>query len=408
MQNKIKAFFIKGINKLGITDNKFNSIEMMIIMTMTLLFGLFLGKVFIFTDNKILTINKSSLEEIESVYNTLLNDAYKKLDKDELTKAAIDGMMELLGDKYSYYMDEEATKDFEERLKGAYSGVGISINGNDNKITVVEVFDNSPAQKAGLKSGDIFKKLNNEDVTNANVSDISSKIKGQNGKTISVVVEREGKELAFSIVTGKVEIPSVETEIFEENSKKVGYIKLSIFAENSAKQFKNELNKLNEQKIDSLIIDLRGNSGGYLLTVTDILKLFLNQKQVMYQIEVKGKVSKYYGSKEAYVKLPIVILIDSGSASASEVMAAALSEEYGATLVGTKTYGKGSVQKTMTLDNGTMIKYTTETWLTSKGNSINEKGVNPDVEVIFDFNNYEPSDYKTDNQLQSALEEITK
>jgi len=407
MKDKIDILLKKLKSKIDVTKKNFNSIEMIAVMIMAVLFGIFLNQVFITSASDNFVATKNSLEEIEKVYKTLLSDAYKDLTKKELEEAAIEGMMGLLGDKYSYYMDEAETKDFEERLKGSYSGFGVSISSKENQVRIEEVFDNSPAAIAGLKPGDVFLKLNDEDISAKDVSEISAKIKGQSGKTIKILIKRDDQELSFSVTTGKVDIPSATSEIFTENNKKIGYINLSIFAENSDKQFAEELNKLKKENITSLIIDVRGNSGGYLTTVTKILQMFLNEKQVMYQISTKGEIKKYCGDKKANITLPIALLIDSNSASASEVMAAALNEEYGATLIGTKTYGKGSVQKTLTLDNGTMIKYTAETWLTSKGNSIDEKGIDPTLEVIFDGMNYK-GDSQTDNQLQAALKEMSK
>ena len=206
----------------------------------------------------------------------------------------------------------------------------------------------------------------------------------------------------------KVEIPYVSGEIFEKNGKKIGYLDITLFSGTSYKQFKNELNKLEKEKIDSLVIDVRGNNGGYLSSVTDICNLFLEKNKIIYKLEDdSGTQDKKDTTKEKRT-YKIAVLINGGSASASEILASAIKESYGGLVVGTKSYGKGTVQQTKKLLDGSMIKYTTQKWLTPNGNFINEVGVEPTNEIELNESYYENPSYDTDNQLQEALNLVSE
>ena len=215
---------------------------------------------------------------------------------------------------------------------------------------------------------------------------------------------REEQEINFTIKRDTVDIPSVESNTYEENDKNIGYIALSVFAENTDEQFKEELIKLENDNIDSLIIDLRGNTGGYLTSVTNIISMFTEKGTNIYQLKTKDKVEIVKDKTKEHRTYPVTVLVNGSSASASEVLAAALKENYGATIMGTKTYGKGKVQKSYTLSNGSMVKYTHQEWLTPNGNSIDGVGVEPDIEVIYEYGDTE----EIDSQLMSAIKEISQ
>ena len=223
-----------------------------------------------------------------------------------------------------------------------------------------------------------------------------------------IVVKRGDEEKSFDITLEVIDIPSVEGKIIEKDGKKVGIITLSIFAKNTGTQFKNELDKLEKDGMEQLIIDVRGNTGGYLDQASDIISNFMDKSHVIYQVERKGKKTKYYSTGTTTKQYKIAVLVNGGSASASEILAAALKESYGAEVIGTTTYGKGTVQTTTKLEGGASIKYTIERWLTPKGNSINETGIAPTIEVELSDDYYENQKEENDNQLQRALEEITK
>lgn len=388
----------------------FNTIEVIIIMFIAILFGGLLGSVLTYTKGFISpTRVPSDLEELVSTYNTIVDNYYDKLDKKELLDSAIKGMVDYLDDPYSVYMDVDASESFNETVDGKYTGIGAQVMQKDGRAVVYSVFDDSPASKAGLKKDDVIVEVAGKSVEGKSLSEITAVLKdGKSGKKVKVKVERDGKPLELTLSRGVVELPSVESKIFEKNQKRVGVLTVDVFAANTYKQFKNQLVDLESKKIDSLIIDVRGNPGGHLNQVTKILSLFLDKKKVLYQIENKGKVEKVYSLSKESRSYDIVVLTNKSSASASEILSAAIKESYGGKTVGVTTYGKGTVQKAFSLESGASIKYTTEKWLTPKGKSIDKKGVAPDVEVELSeeyMNN--PTD-DTDNQLQTALDIITK
>ena len=196
--------------------------------------------------------------------------------------------------------------------------------------------------------------------------------------------------------------------MFEENGKKIGYIELSVFAANTYSQFEQKLTELESRNIDSLIIDVRDNSGGYLSTVTDIASLFLDKSKIIYQLDTKGIVEQVYAKTNSSRNYKIAVLINGNSASASEILAGALKESYGATIIGVNSFGKGTVQKAYQLESGATVKYTIQKWLTPNGNWINEVGITPDVKVELDNNYYKNPSDSTDNQLQMAIKNLSE
>ena len=219
-----------------------------------------------------------------------------------------------------------------------------------------------------------------------------------------MTVLRDGNEIEVKVITKSITLSSVSSEIIESGNKKIGYIYISIFALNTYDQFKAHLESLEKEGIDSLIIDVRDNTGGHLTSVTSILDMFLDKNQVLYQIKSKDKVKKVYGTTASTRKYDIVVLTNEFSASASEILASALKEAYGAKTVGVKTFGKGTMQNMLDLENGGMIKVTTEVWLTSKGNEINKVGVPVDYEVFLGEDFTSNPSKETDSQLQKAIE----
>lgn len=403
LKNKIKTY----LKKLKLTEKKFNSLELCLIITMTTIVGILVGEL-IFSNGKIYSTSTSKLKELESVYNTLLNDYYNDLTEEKLQEAAINGMMSLLDDKYSSYYDTESAEELNEELDGTFIGIGAEIT-NDAGGTplVVTVFENSPAEKSGLKEGDKILKLDDEDVSQMNISDLVKKIKGTT-KKINLLIKRDEEEKIIEFTTGKVDIPSVTKEIFETENKKIGYLYIDIFALNTDEQFEEKLLELEKENIDSLIIDVRDNNGGHLDTVVNISSLFINKGDPICQIKTKEKTTIIKSTEKTDRNYPIVVLTNKVSASASELLAGALKEVYGATIVGTTTYGKGTVQKTKRLTTGAMIKYTAETWLTAKGNNIEGVGITPTIEVSLDENYYNNPTTENDTQLQKAIETLNK
>ena len=368
-----------------------------------------LGCINLITGKNYLRVTKD-LSKVVDTYYAIVDNYYKDLDKEKLIDGAVEGMISQVGDTFTSYSAATDAETFSETIKGSYEGIGCAIaKYNTGEIKVIEVFPSSPAEKAGLLVGDKIIKVDNEDYIDKTSVDISNYIKNSGKDKIILTVERENKEIDITINLSKVEIPYVSSKILEQNDKKIGYIAISLFSGNSYKQFKNNLEKLEKEKIDGLIIDVRDNSGGYLSSVTDISNMFLEKGKIIYQLEdPKGTIKKKDTTKEKRT-YKVAVLINSSSASASEILASAIKESYkDGLVVGTKSYGKGTVQETKKLLDGSMIKYTTQKWLTPNGNYINEKGVEPTNEVELSEEYYQNPTEENDNQLNEALNLLTK
>ena len=394
----------------------FNLAEVIVVMIITALFGALVGAVFTYvnndnnsSNNKHTVNNDAKLSEFVNTYNNILNDYYGEVSSEQLIDSAIKGMVEELGDPYSSYFDKEESKEFNEELDGEFVGMGAEITMTDSGVVITKVFEDGPASKAGIAVGDIINKVGDTDVTGLNVSEIASHIKnGESGTNVIINITRDGEEKDITITRGRVDIPSVSVNVIEFNNKKIAHMSISTFAKNTAIQFESEYNKVKDQGISGIIIDVRGNYGGYLSVAKDIADLFLEVDDVVYQTETKGNVVKTISNTEKKIGLSVVMLVDGGSASASEVLTAALSENLGTKVVGLKTYGKGTVQELYKLSNGSSIKYTTQNWLTPNGNVIDKNGITPNVEVELDEKYYDDPSDANDNQLQKALSEIVK
>lgn len=381
----------------------FNSLEVIIMIMISILFGGIMGSLLIINRG---TTTDEHLEEFYSTYNDIVHEYYKDLDKDELIDAAIEGMVNHLDDPYSTFMNSKETESFNTTVNGQYKGIGVTIGLVEKKPTVVEMFDSSPAKEAGIEVGDVLVKINDKSVKDKSIDKIVEMIKNKN--KVKLVILRDDKEHTFEVKLKDVVIPSVSSEIIEKNDQKIGRISVSVFAANTYVQFINELTKLEKNKIDSLVIDVRDNPGGHLAQVSKVLSLFLDKKKVIYQIKANNKKTKYYATTSDKRDYKIAVLINRNSASASEILAGAMKESYGATIVGMTSYGKGTVQKEYSLTTGSSVKYTTEEWLTPKGNSINKKGIKPDIEVELGEEYKNDPKNETDNQLQTALDSLVQ
>lgn len=407
--NKVKEKKVEIVN-----DNKtkekelYTSKEVIIVMIFSIGIGILMcfGGISIITGKNYLAVTKD-LKKVVDTYYAIVDNYYGELDRDKLIDGAVEGMISSVGDTFTSYSDIDSTSSFDETINGSYEGIGCTVATlEDGTISVIDMFEDSPSYKAGLKVGDIILKVDGESYEGKNSNDISNYIKNSGKSKIVLTVKRDSEEKDISINLSKVEIPHVSGKVIEQDSKKIGYIKISLFASNSYKQFKNKLDELEKSNIDDLIIDVRDNSGGYLSSVTDICNLFLDKGKVIYQLEdSKGKVKKKDTTKEKR-KYDIVVLINGGSASASEILASAIKESYGGDIVGTNSYGKGTVQQTKKLLDGSMIKYTTQKWLTPDGNSINEVGVTPTKVVELNEEYFNNTTTENDNQLQEAIKLI--
>ncbi len=391
--------------------NSYSFEEVFIIMIISLVIGFFTC----FSLNRILYGNydykiiSKDLKKFISAYQTVIKNYPKELDKEKLVENAIEGMLNSIGDKYTTYNDIENTNSFNETVSGTYEGIGCLVSTTEDGIKVIEVFEDSPASKASLKEGDIIKEIDNEDFTSKTSNDMSEYVKNATNKEIKLLIVRDGEEKEIKIKRKKVEVPTVTGKVYEVENKKIGYIDISIFSSVTDKQFKEKLKSLEKEDIKCLVIDVRDNSGGYLNVVTNISNIILEKGKTIYKIEKsKNNVNEKKDTTKEKRTYPIAIIVNSSSASASEILASAIKESYGGFVVGTNTYGKGTVQQTMKLEDGSMIKYTIENWLTPNGNWINEVGVTPTNYVELEETYYENPIPENDNQLQESLLLVAK
>ena len=384
----------------------FKTKEVVCLLLVTAIIGLVMGGLVTYNISLKGARVDDELQEFIENYDYVVDNYYGDVDKTKLIDSAIAGMLNSLHNNSAYAGRPHFN--FSIFLEGNYEGAGIQITINDdNDIVIYSVFDGTSASKAGLKSGDIIVKINDKDTTGMSLEDFSKIVKEQEGY-FTITYKRDGAEYKAKLKTDKVELKSVSSKMMERDNKKIGYIRLTIFASNSDEQFKKALDELEDKGIDGLVIDLRGNSGGHLVTAENIISMFLDSTHPIYQIKSKDGQKKYYSNGKETKKYKIAVLIDSSSASASEVVTSALKEQYGATVVGENSYGKGTVQELQTLPDGEQYKLTTKSWLTSSGKVIDKKGIEPDYAITLNNEYFEDPTDENDNQLQKALEVIFK
>lgn len=337
------------------------------------------------------------LAELNKAYNEIKSNYYSSVDLGGLVDAGINGMFGYLGDPYTTYLDKSETESLTSSLSGYYKGIGISVNvSDDGVVTINKVYENTPAYSAGLLVGDIIVDVNGNEISNSGTTDIASIISGVDDVDITVV--RDNNKFNFKLKSESLYVPSVSSEMIDN----VGYISISKFNESVFEQFEYQLNNLEKNNINDLIIDLRNNTGGYLSAATKISELFLERGKVIYSLNEQSYTTVTKDETDESRTYNIWILINGNTASASEILAAALRDSYGAKLVGTTSYGKGKVQKTSMLSDGTMYKYTSAKWLTPNGECIDEVGLVPDIVVDIS------GDGLTDVILNTVLDEIKK
>ena len=409
-KTKVKKKKVKNTKKMDTKKqkNNFNLVEVVVIMIITALVSLLIGSVgTYFFSNSGIKINNKNIKQLVTVYDELVENYYGDFDNDELLESGIAGMINYLNDPYSSYIDSSISEEFNERIDGEYIGLGaeISMNLNTKVLTVTKVLDNSPAKRSGLQEEDVIIEVAGKKVADLGLEEITSIIKnGEIGTTVELKVIRKENEMILEFERGIVELTSVTGEIIDCGDKKLGLVTISVFAKNSHKQFERVIDSLKDQNIDGLILDIRDNSGGYLTSVKSIANMFLNKKDVIFIIKDKDGENKQLATKKKVIEIPTVVLINGGSASASEILAASLNENLGVELIGLNTYGKGTVQTTKTLSSGAIIKYTIQEWLTPSGKNIDKDGIAPTIEVELSETYYNNPVRENDNQLQKAIE----
>lgn len=332
------------------------------------------------------------------------NPDAKKATNQDRVYGAISGLVGSLNDPYSVFFNPTETKSFEDDIAGSFSGIGVEVGIKDKILTVIAPLKDTPGYKAGLKSGDKILKIDNTTTSDLSIDKAISLIRGEKGTTVILTIFRDGEKDSreIKIVRDIINVPTVETKLRPDG---IFVITLYSFSANSADLFRNALKEFTAAKTDKLILDLRGNPGGYLDSAVSMASWFLpSGKPVVLEDYGNNKKQKTYRSEGYNVfdnKLKFVILIDKGSASASEILAGAM-QDYGiAKLVGEQSYGKGSVQEVVNITPDTILKITIAKWLTPKGTSISEKGLTPDYKVDF---TQKDVDAKKDPQMDKAVE----
>ena len=407
LKKKLSKFMIFERDR----DSMYSFKEVVVIMFFSLGLGFFacLSFVKIFNNGRSYMALSNDLSKFVDTYYAIKDNYYGELDNEKLVDSAIKGMISAVGDEYTSYSDTDDADNFKQTVSGIYEGIGCTVGVNlDNKIVVVDMFKDSPAEKAGLKVGDIIIKIDGEDFVGKSSTDMSNYVKFSKNSKVVLTIIRDEETMELDVERKKIEIPYVSGEVITKDDMKIGYIDISLFSSTIYDQFKRELEKLEKENISGLVIDVRGNSGGYLSGVTDILNLFLKKGDVIYQLESGNKKQIKKDTTKEKRDYPVAVLVNGGSASASEILASVIKESYNGFVVGTKTYGKGTVQQTTTLPDGSMVKYTVQKWLTPNGNWVNEVGVEPTYTVELDISYAENPIMENDNQLQKAIELVTK
>ncbi len=354
-------------------------------------------------DGAVSVANPATMQKM-GVLEEMIGEYYlEDAGEPELEQGVYKGMIEALGDPYSTYYSQEELEDLQNKTQGIYYGIGarVGIDADTQLPRIASVIEGTPAQEAGLMSGDLLYKVDDTLVQGMDLNSAVALVKGDEGTTVHLTVIREGETdyLEFDVERRKLENETVTYEMLEDGA---GYIQIQEFDDVTVDQFEEALEACRQEGMRGLILDLRGNPGGNLTTVCEIARMMLPEGLIVYTEDKNGQREEYTCDGKSQLDVPLVVLVDANSASASEILAGAV-KDYGiGTLVGTTTFGKGIVQRIMKLSDGSAVKLTVSKYYTPKGNNIHEIGISPDVEVPFEAEPY--LEDGTDNQLERAVE----
>ena len=335
----------------------------------------------------------SKYDKLLGLENIIEEDFYQEVSEDDLIDGALKGLFEGLDDPYSQYYTADEFESLKEQTSGSFVGIGvyIGVSSENNKITIISPIEGSPAEQVGIKSGDIVVKVDGESIESKTVDEVIKQIKGKENTKVNLTVEREGKELSFDITRQTIVTKSVSNEV---KNNDIGYLRITSFDEHTYDEFKENLSELESKGIKGLVIDLRDNPGGLLDVCVDIADDLIGKGTIVYTKDNSGN-EEYYKSDANELDMPIAVLINGGSASASEILTAALVENGKAIAIGETSFGKGLVQSVKGLKDGTGYKLTTAQYFTPNGDYINGKGITPKIQ-----------EKDKNKQLEAALEYI--
>ncbi|WP_191272184.1 S41 family peptidase [Neobacillus kokaensis] len=336
-----------------------------------------------FGDEKVVTVGneRSEFNKLYDTFDTLKGKYYTKTNDQKLINGAINGMVEALDDPYSDYMTKEEAKSFHSTISSSFEGIGAEIQEKDGHIVIVSPIKGSPAEKAGLKPNDIVLSVDGKSLQGKSSTQAVMMIRGKKGTKVELSIKRPGTENPITVPIVRDEIP-IETVYGEMVDDKIAKVQITSFSTNTSKELVTTLNDLQKKGMKGLVLDLRQNPGGLLDQAVSISSMFVPKGKVIVKEEDRdGKITEIPSQNAGNPNLPLIVLIDKGSASASEILAAAVKESAGIPLVGEKSFGKGTVQTTTDFKDGSNIKYTIAKWLTPDGNWIHKKGIEPDVSV---------------------------
>lgn len=345
------------------------------------------------------------VQKLKYLEGLIDRDYLGEIDQEQLAEGLYAGLVYGLGDVYSRYYSAEEYEQETSSTMGSYVGIGVGMQKNvEGGVVIAECYEGGPGDQAGLKAGDIISAIDGTSITDMEVADVVEMIRGGEREQVVLTVHRQGVENAMEITVEitDVVLPSVFSEMLEDH---IGYIRISQFTDVTPGQYQEAFSALEEQGMEKLVIDLRGNPGGLLTSVCSVLNDILPEGLIVYTEDKYGNRSEERSEGKNPLEMPLAVLVNENSASASEIFAGAVQDYGTGTIVGTTTYGKGVVQELLPLNDGSAIKLTISNYFTPKGNSIQEVGIRPDVEVKLDpeLLSKEEITHEEDNQLQEAL-----
>ena len=358
----------------------------------TMLISVFLTVAIVITqlpkaDNKLAfgVLKKNEMFQIEKVFYYLKqNYLDKNITSEQLIQGALKGMAESVGDPYTTYLVNDETAQLDETVNGAFGGIGAELKSDQSRVVISTTMEGSPSQQVGLQADDVITKVDGEDMTGKTISEVVKKVRGEVGTDVVLTIERAGTSLEVKLTRASIALNTVKAELDKEDAS-IGHVRITSFAKNTAEELEKAVKDLTEKGAKSFVFDVRYNPGGLLDQAYKVANMFLKDGEPIVQVEDRFGEKKIYKASssigEFKINQPYVLLVNEGSASASEILAAAIKEGAGGQIVGTKTYGKGTVQSIVDITDNSELKYTNAKWLTPKGNWIHKEGVTPTKEV---------------------------